>query len=103
MIRQFLSEAAKPDFRWMWRHRIRLTMLKPGITESVSTSPSSSSIRQQKSQDNGEVKTEKGAENEDQTGEEDADTEDAHQQSQRKSKFRFLVEKKIKSQFLQFG
>lgn len=89
MIRQFLAEAAKPDFHWMWRQRIRLTMLKSGIIESVSTSPSSSSIRQQKSQDNGEIKADRGdTENEIQTGE-DTDTEEAH--GQRKSKFRLYL------------
>uniref|UniRef100_A0A1I8B7T5 NAD(+) kinase n=1 Tax=Meloidogyne hapla TaxID=6305 RepID=A0A1I8B7T5_MELHA len=57
VIRQFLADAALPDFRWLWRQRIRVTFVNSGFENGVSPSPSSSSsIQQQENLANGIVK-----------------------------------------------
>ena len=45
------------DFRWLWRQRIRVTFVNPGVENGISPSPSSSSsIQQQENIVNGIVK-----------------------------------------------
>jgi hypothetical protein len=93
VIRHFLAESIKPNFEWMWRQRIRVTILNPGIAEGVSSVPSSSSIQTQASLANSGADGLNGNRENDIDGkieeQHDTDTDDGAGEMSKKSKFRF--------------